>query len=168
MFVGFATIDSVFAFPVLTVDASNVPTNSSTTPAYRVYGPSGVFASGSLTNYESGNVTGATNATPIVITAASHGLTTGMKVTIASVGGNTAANGTWTITRVDANTFSLDTSVGNGAYTSGGTWRTTGLYSFSITPTLAGGYASGGWYDVLAISTISGDVVEQLYRFGVT
>jgi hypothetical protein len=67
-------------------------------------------------------VTGATNATPIVIaTGANHGFITGAIITVASVGGNTAANGTWTITVVDPTHFSLNTSVGNGAYTSGGT-----------------------------------------------
>lgn len=63
-------------------------------------------------------ITGATNATPIVITANGHGLSTGARVSITGVLGNTAANGTWTITKVDANTFDLNTSVGNGAYTS--------------------------------------------------
>lgn len=65
-------------------------------------------------------VTGATNATPIVITAVAHGLTTGEQVYIQGVGGNTAANGLWTVTVLTADTFSLNTSVGNGAYTSGG------------------------------------------------
>ena len=66
-------------------------------------------------------ITGATNATPIVITTAAHGMVTPDVVTIAGVGGNTAANGTWIITRLTATTFSLRGSVGNGAYTSGGT-----------------------------------------------
>lgn len=67
------------------------------------------------------SVTGATNATPIVITtSAAHGYATGDTIAIASVAGNTAANGVWTITRLSATTFSLNTSVGNGAYTSGG------------------------------------------------
>lgn len=68
-------------------------------------------------------ITSATNATPIVITAVSHGFNTGDKVYITGVGGNTAANGTWVITRLTADTFSLNGSVGNGAYTSGGTVR---------------------------------------------
>lgn len=67
-------------------------------------------------------ITNATNATPIVITSAAHGLQTGDVVTIVNVGGNGAAKGTWTITRVDANSFSLDTSVGDGDYTGGGQW----------------------------------------------
>lgn len=64
-----------------------------------------------------GVVTAATNATPIVVTSASHGLTTADIVHIRGALGNTAANGNWTITVVNANSFSLDSSVGNGAYT---------------------------------------------------
>jgi hypothetical protein len=65
-------------------------------------------------------ITGATNATPIVITSVAHGLTSGSSVAITGVGGNTAANGSWAIIVIDADHFSLDTSTGNGAYTSGG------------------------------------------------
>ncbi len=69
-------------------------------------------------------INGATNASPIVVTAAAHGLETGDRVTIASVGGNTAANGSFTVTVLSSSTFSLDGSVGNGAYTSGGViWK---------------------------------------------
>jgi hypothetical protein len=71
---------------------------------------------------KTGNVTGATNATPVVITSTAHGLKTGDSVLIAGVGGNAAANGTFAITKIDANSFSLTGSVGNGAFTSGGTW----------------------------------------------
>lgn len=72
--------------------------------------------------YLSRTVTGATNASPIVITtSASHLFATGDRVVVASVGGNTAANGEFTITKLSATTFSLDGSTGNGAYTSGGT-----------------------------------------------
>src|SRR6185312_3167643 len=66
-------------------------------------------------------ITGATNASPIKIAVANHGLNTGETVVIAGVGGNTAANGTWVITIVDASNFNLNGSAGNGAYTSGGT-----------------------------------------------
>ncbi len=89
---------------------------------------------------QNGAITGATNATPIVVTSTGHGLVTGDQVVIAGVLGNTGANSvplnpaglpsanavapvpSWTVTKVDANTFSLNSSVGNGAYTSGGTW----------------------------------------------
>jgi len=67
------------------------------------------------------DVTDATNATPIVITTASaHGYSTGEKIIVQDVGGNTAANGLWFITVLSTTTLSLDTSAGNGAYTSGG------------------------------------------------
>ncbi len=77
--------------------------------------------------YTAGNVTNATNATPIVITtSAAHGFTTGDYVRIVGVGGNTAANGGWNVTVLTTTTFRLlngaSNSVGNGAYTSGGTW----------------------------------------------
>ena len=71
----------------------------------------------------SGTISGATNAGPIVITSNNHGLTTGQRVAVAGVLGNTAANGTWTITVVSANTFSLNGSTGNAAYVNGpDTW----------------------------------------------
>jgi len=75
------------------------------------------------------NVTDASNATPIVITTStSHGLTTGDRVVVENVLGNTAANGEWVITVLGATTFELDDSAGNGAYTSGGNVRTWGAY----------------------------------------
>jgi hypothetical protein len=65
-------------------------------------------------------VGGATNASPIEITETSHGRSTGDRVLITGVQGNTAANGVWTITSTGASTYTLDGSTGNGAYTSGG------------------------------------------------
>jgi hypothetical protein len=66
-------------------------------------------------------VTAATNATPIAITtSAAHNLATGMFINITGVTGNTAANGRRKLTVTGASTFTLDGSVGNGAYISGG------------------------------------------------
>ncbi|HEV2769835.1 MAG TPA: ubiquitin-activating E1 FCCH domain-containing protein [Solirubrobacteraceae bacterium] len=65
-------------------------------------------------------VTAATNASPIVITGPAHGLTTGDRVRVAGVQGNTAANGTFTVTVTSPTAFQLDGSTGNGAYTGGG------------------------------------------------
>ncbi len=61
-------------------------------------------------------IIGASNTAPIVITTAGHGLTTGNVVFIIDVYGNYAANGTWTVTVIDAFTFSLNGSTGNGDY----------------------------------------------------
>jgi len=67
-------------------------------------------------------ISGATNATPIVATlAASHGYAVGDMIYVTGVGGNTAANGVWRISVVATNDVTLEGSVGNGAYTSGGT-----------------------------------------------
>lgn len=71
---------------------------------------------------EQGTISAASNASPIVITSANHGLTTGQKVGIINVGGNTAANGTWVVTVLSSSTFALNGSSGNASYTSGGTW----------------------------------------------
>jgi ribosomal protein S11 len=71
-------------------------------------------------------ITGATNATPIVITATAHGFSNGDIVVVGGVLGNLAANGVWAITGVAANTFNLTdpvsgtNAVGSAAYTSGG------------------------------------------------
>jgi hypothetical protein len=66
-------------------------------------------------------VTAATNASPIAITTAEpHGYQSGMQVSISGVVGNTAANGTFTITVVDSTSFTLTGSTGNGAWASGG------------------------------------------------
>jgi len=72
------------------------------------------------------NITGATNASPIVITAVGHGFKTNERVIISGVVGNTAANNTtgnpyWVITKIDDNSFSLNGSTGSGSYVSGGT-----------------------------------------------
>lgn len=80
-----------------------------------------------------GTITGATNANPIVITSAAHGLSNNDMVGVLSVGGNTAANGIWSVANVTTDTFELAGSTGSGAYTTGGTWyklnesRTTAL-----------------------------------------
>jgi hypothetical protein len=64
-------------------------------------------------------ITGATNASPIVITANSHGLSNGDEVYVTGVLGNTGANGTWIVANATTNTFELQGSAGNGAYSSG-------------------------------------------------
>lgn len=92
-------------------------------------------------------VSAATNAAPIAITTnAAHGLATGNVVSIAGVEGNIAANGTWTITVTGGSSFTLNSSVGNGAYTSGGT-----VYSVPSTalarPGVAWGSVGAKWGD---------------------
>jgi len=67
-------------------------------------------------------ITGGTNATPIVLTtSAPHGVTVASYGVVAGVAGLTGANGAWIVERVDATHLKLRGSVGNAAYTSGGT-----------------------------------------------
>lgn len=66
-------------------------------------------------------VADATNTSPVVITTSvDHPCTTGEIVVVTDVIGNTGANGTWYIEVLSNTTFSLLTSIGNGAYVSGG------------------------------------------------
>ena len=57
----------------------------------------------------------------IRITVVQMTIQTGQRVTIASVGGVTAANGNWAVTRISPTTFDLVGSTFSGVYTSGGT-----------------------------------------------
>lgn len=75
------------------------------------------------TDLVTGVVTDATDATPIVLTSVAHGLSSGDAVSVQDVLGNDGANGSFTVTVLDADTFALDDSGGTGAYTSGGTWK---------------------------------------------
>lgn len=88
------------------------------------------------------SVSDATNATPIVVTTtASHGLSTGDLVGINGCVGNTAPNGkVWSITVTAADKFSLDGSVGNGTWTSGGT-----VYVIPTARTTGIGWIDGVW-----------------------
>lgn len=67
-------------------------------------------------------ITSSTNATPIEVTMAAHGLTTGDIITINGHATNTAANGTWVVTVTAATTVTLDDSVGNGVGGATGCW----------------------------------------------
>jgi hypothetical protein len=144
---------------VVVEDSSGVPHDPTSPPAFRIYGGGTTPMSngqGSAGKIDTGNVTGATNATPVVIASAAHGLNTGTRVTVAGVGGNGGANVETTITFVDSGHFSLDGSAGAGAYTSGGTWHVSGLYQISITINGGDGYVAGQTYFLLLSWTIGG------------
>jgi len=86
------------------------------------------------TSTSTGNITGATNASPIVITNSSHGLLNGDLVEITGVLGNTAANGVFTVQNAATNTFELASSTGNGAYSSGGQVQRLSSSSIELSP----------------------------------
>ncbi len=74
-----------------------------------------------------GSITSSTLATPAVVTKVAHGLVTGDVVTIASHLVNTAVNGTHIVTRLTADTYSLNGVVGNGVGGATGTVQFTGV-----------------------------------------
>ncbi len=103
----------------LIAEAGYFETINEETDAYAIASSPDSFVSPKL----EGTISGASNVSPIVITDTAHGLSTGMTVVVESVGGNAAANGTHLIRKVDNDSFELVRTTGNGAYTSGGTWK---------------------------------------------
>ncbi len=109
--------------------AITVPVTALAVPLAQVTQPSkAVFfnnptANAALTQPVKTTITGAVNngSGLIRITDTAHGYQTGDVVTIATVGGTTEANGSWAITKIDANTFDLVGSAFVNTYTSGGT-----------------------------------------------
>lgn len=163
IFAGFVVLEETIDGVLVSRNSSDAPTDADSFPTFRVYGPEGLILDGTTTYLDSAAITGATNANPIVITSNGHGLTNGLRVVVAGVGGNTAANGTWTVASVTANTFALTSAIGNGAYTSGGTWHVVGMYRYEIDLTQANGFASGQNYFVLfsfAISAAQNGVIH--------
>lgn len=73
-------------------------------------------------------VTSSTDATPVVVTATAHGFSTGDRVLIFGHTTNIAANGVYKITRLTANTFSLqDEFTGADVAGSGGGAGSSGI-----------------------------------------
>lgn len=71
-------------------------------------------------------VIGASRTTPVVLTTARpHELRSGMTAIVAGVEGNLGANGTFVVTVVDPTHVSLESSIGSGDYTVGGSIRAT-------------------------------------------
>jgi hypothetical protein len=102
------------------------------------------------------NITGATNATPVVITIIGHGYEDGDTLLIAAVGGNTAANGYRLVQNATTDTFEITDLdgvdiAGNGVYTSGGT---------------ATRYFGGARFETFAIGDSWDDYKLRLFRNG--
>jgi hypothetical protein len=89
--------------------------------------------------FKTGTITAASNGPGIVIASANN-LSLGDTVVIQGVGGNTAANGTWTVSGVSSTGFTLVGSTGNGTYTANtGTWISPGnLFQVSDNFALSG------------------------------
>lgn len=170
-FLGFVSLNATIYGVVQFRNGSNTPTNPTGTPSFRVFGPNGYVGQGTLSQRNTGSISGATKANPCVVTtSAAHNLITGSRVSISGVSGMTQLNGNdYTVAVLSSTTFSLDStdSSAYGTYTSGGTWAATGLYYFSITPTYAGGYDVDQRYDVVVAATVSSVAKGDTYSFQV-
>ena len=130
-------------------------------------------------------IASSTNATPIVVTATSHGFSNGDIVVITGHATNTAANGVWAIASVATNTFALTdpitggNAVGNGVggatgravclgpSTSGDNWddfdgALVGAKVNLASPTITAGVADAA--DV-TFTSVSGATVEAVVIF---
>lgn len=120
---------------------------STANPAFN----SGIYI---ITGFEALNLsvltTSGNGVSPIQVqTTTTNTLTTGQTVTIAGVGGNTAAIGTFTITVQNNTTFTLNGTTGNGNYTTGGTVQTNTYivdYRTMGTPAPQEPFDSMNWY----------------------
>lgn len=124
------------------------------------------------------SVTGATNATPIVVTSTAHGYVAGDVVIIKGVTGNTNANGKFVIANTTANTFELtnfDTGAniaGNAAF--GGTAFALNMSTIEFlsdfpvgarvatSATLTAQAITGGAFDVadVTFTSVTGSIVD--------
>jgi hypothetical protein len=109
-------------------------------------------------------ITGATNASPIVLTTAvPHGIPAGTVIQIVDVGGNTAANGNYGVSSVTSTTITLNNTAGNGAFTSGGfillpVIGATNVAGIVITTPIAHGLSTG---DVVTIGGVRGNTAAN-------
>lgn len=103
----------------------------------------------------------------IRITCVGHGGTTGEEWLIDDVLGTTEANGLWTITKIDNDTFDLQGSAFVNPYTSGGTAivRTGQLYPATISNALAG---TGGKVRIVTSSDHGYTTGKEIGIWGVT
>jgi hypothetical protein len=166
-FLGFVELENALQATIL-VAPGNVPTNLTALPSYRIYSATGLVLSGSFSPKDTDPITAASNASPIAVTSTAHGLTTGTAITISGVLGNTNANGSWIVTVVDPNTFTLNGSTGNGAYSGGGSWSVTGLYTAAIAATSANGFLEGQCYTLLVQGAVGAVAYADMDTFMVT
>lgn len=114
-----------------------------------------------------------TSGNPVKITINNHGYSTNDQVFISNILGATAVNGGWTITKVDANNFTLNgtSSTSISGYTTSGT-----VYSFSSIPKSSNGNAippGSGITGRILIQIVDGtgvarDVTTEVLSMGMT
>jgi hypothetical protein len=104
-----------------------------------------------ITTESVATVTAITSANPGVVTATAHGFSTGDSIAFADVVGMTEVNGnSYTITVIDANSFSITDTTAFTAYTSGGTATKGGPHGLAEGQDFAfGSVAEAEWQPIL-------------------
>lgn len=105
-------------------------------------------------------ISGATNATPIVITATSHGFTNGDIVYISGVGGNLSANGLWLVASSTTNTFAITDLAGNNVVGSGSYTSSTGR-AVNMGPSISNNWSELSGCLVGSKTALSGNSASQ-------
>lgn len=116
-------------------------------------------------------VTAASNEDEIIITAPGHNLESRDRVRITGVLGNTAANGTHTVRRIDDDTFKLVGVTGNGDYLGDGNWlrlKQETITGDFIEQSISGNSftsnrGAGVQVDLLVGTTFDADIVQNLF-----
>lgn len=113
------------------------------------------------------NISGVALGNPTIVTATSHGFVVGDKVTIASVGGITTVNGTWSVIAKTTNTFAiaLDTT-GGASYTSGGTATPAVYVTIDNVKSLSGLDGQANDIDVTNLASTAEEIRLGIARFG--
>ena len=152
--------------PIDFVDGPYLPLNSS----QATLTPAATAGSGiSLSSTTSKTMTGATDngAGAIRITATAHGWATGDRVVIAGVTGTVEANGTWTVTRVTANTFDLNGSAFANAWISGGTIKPAIFQATDLGRLIRLKHGTTwGWAKIVSYTSEQSVTVDILSAFG--
>jgi len=113
------------------------------------------------------NISGVALGNPTIITATAHGFVVGDKVTIASVGGITTVNDTWTVIAKTTNTFAiaLDTT-GGSSYTSGGTATPAVYVTIDNIRSFSGLDGQANDIDVTNLASTAEEIRLGIARFG--
>jgi len=113
-------------------------------------------------------ITAATLANPTVVTSANHGLANGKAIVIAGdARGSTGINGTWLVSGVTTNTFtiSLDTSA-SGAYSGSGAYWLPAVKNLSVVTQQILGSIKPADVNATALSTNEQLIVSSLMNDG--
>lgn len=112
-------------------------------------------------------ISGVTLGNPTIITATAHGFSVGDIVTIVSVGGATAVNGTWVVRNRTTNTFAIDVdTTGGSAYTSGGSATPVTWTAIANVKTFTGFDGAANIIDVTNLSSTAEEIRPGIPRFG--